>query len=133
MTSRYLGESCRVEPLQTVSSSVVRIGDHVRYALVSRANAIDFIPDVLGIAPLEDFSRTFGVEFAGYQDWDFPFVLGFVYPWAIDLRAEDNAPLRVCFSAASALFIARPRGKEDNGIGRIDEHRGINDDVLVDT
>src|ERR1700690_2413202 len=102
-------------------------------SLVGRANALDFVADVLSVFPGEQFRRPLRIHGVSHLDWNLPFVPRFGDSWARNLRTVDDAPLRAGLGSAATLLIAGARWPQDGGVSRIDPHGRIPHDVLVNS
>jgi len=86
---------------------IVALLPHPRDSLVSRAEALDLIANILRVAPREDRLGTLRIELARQHYRNLPLVASIARARSGDLRAIDNAPLGAGFRAARALFVTR--------------------------
>src|SRR5580693_4586665 len=100
------GEEAVHQKSRAAVLKVVTLFSQFGNTTVSGADAVNFLTNILGVAPRKYFRGIFRIGAAGRQHGNFPFILRLGQTRAGNLRAVYDAALGAGFRPSAALFVA---------------------------
>src|SRR6185312_15158261 len=122
----FVDEQATAAVLEVIAL-VLEIGD----AFIRWADVLDFVANVLCVGPSERVLCSHRIDLASDQNGNLPFIFRFGNTRTGNFGAENDPPLGARLAAATALLVARAGWKEDDRVCRVDKHRRVHDDVLM--